>query len=100
MGFSLLTKREQNPKHDKASARAHPGSESRADVKRVSREHGRASCFPDETIPVIGQLVDLSPGIPEVSHSRYKRSTETRQGYRIRAKSEVKKQTEAVLVPS
>jgi predicted RNA binding protein YcfA (HicA-like mRNA interferase family) len=35
-----------------------------------------------------------------VSHRRYKRNTETRQGYPIRAKSEVKKQTEAVLVPS
>ena len=74
----------------RASATVHPGSESRANVKGVSREHGRAYCFPDETKPVRGQLVELSPGMLEASHSRHKRNTETRQGYPIRARSEGK----------
>jgi len=33
-----------------------------------------------EKKPVIGQLVDLSLGMPEASHSRHKQNTETRQG--------------------
>ena len=75
-------------KKKEVSAKVRPGSESRADVYRVSREHGRAYCFPHEKKPETGQLVEQSPGIPEVSHQWCKRNNETREGiqYERRAK--------------
>jgi hypothetical protein len=100
MGLSQSLMREQHLKHDKASVRVRPGYNNRANVEQVSREHGRASCFPDEQKPVLGQLVDPSPGISKVSHRWYKRNNETRQGYPIRTMREVKKRAEAVLTPS
>lgn len=86
-----MLKQEQYQGHvNKASAKVCPGSESRANVKRVSREHGRASCFLDETKPVIGQLVDLNPGMPQASHHRHKRNTETRQGIRYERRAKLR----------